>query len=129
MKKTITIISMLSALVTLSFASCSFREAQALYPSLSGNALMVIGFNDESRASEISEIKTEIRARSLQKPVSFRTTNVSEAMTKKLTSLPINEDVEVRLVAYNKNKKEIATSCQHIYLNGRDESVIEFIFE
>lgn len=126
MKKAILKIMVLATLV---LASCGTDTQDVGEKKISGNLLLVIGFEDDERLNEFSEIRAEIFSESMERSIRAKAEKMGESMTSIISNLALNEEVEIRLSAYDDSNEEVVSASQNIVLRSSEQTIVEFIFE
>ena len=94
---------------------------------LPGNMLIVVGIANNSDENRIIEIEIDVSAKSLNGPYNVKVTRVAKAFSKEISNLPIDEEIDVAVKAYDKKGVEIARGEQKIKLKDSNLTIAEFV--
>ena len=94
---------------------------------LSGNILIVVGLSNNSSQSAINEIQIHVSAKSLIQPYNVRINNATKSFSKKISNLPIDEEISVVVKAYDKKRNEITKGEQKLELGDSNLAIAEFV--
>lgn len=108
----------------LIFFSCTNNKGQYNPKLLEGTLILQVGFEDESIISELDGVSITVDAEGLFEAYNYTITEIEASIEKTISNLPIDEDIEIAVSAYNSDRDVLASAEEIIVLTDAEEQTV-----